>query len=141
MEVLDMFTILNPLREVQAFDQDLGRIFSRGRQAYPLVNIYASGDNVVVTSEIPGITAREIDLSVAGDTLTLKAERKPLDLKEGGKWHRNERGHGSFTRTIKLPYTVDSTRIEAMYDKGILKLTLPKAVSDKPRKINIRTTE
>jgi HSP20 family protein len=136
-----MFTILNPFREVQAFDQDLGRIFPSGRQDGPPVNVYASENDVIVTSEIPGIEAREIDLSVAGDTLTMKAERKPLDLKEGGKWHRNERGHGSFARTIKLPYTVDSTRIEAMYDQGILKLTLPRAESDKPRKINVRTTE
>ena len=136
-----MFTILNPLREVQAFDQDLGWILNRGRQAYPPVNVYASEDDVIVTSEIPGIEASEIDLSVVGDTLTLKAERKPLELKEGGKWHRNERGHGSFTRTIKLPYNVDSTRIEALYDIGILKLTLPRAESDKPRKINVRTTE
>jgi HSP20 family protein len=136
-----MFTILNPLREVQAFDQDLGRIFNRGRQAYPLVNIYATEEDAVVTSEIPGIEASEIDLSVDGDTLTLKAERKPVNLKEGEAWHRNERGYGSFIRTVKLPYNVDSSRIEAMYDKGILKLTLPRAESDKPRKINVRTTE
>jgi HSP20 family protein len=135
-----MFSILNPFREVQAFDQDLGRIFTSGRQAYPPVNVYASVDDVVVTSEIPGIEAKEIDLSVVGDTLTLKAERKPVDLKEGENWHRNERGYGNFTRTIKLPYNVDSESIDATYDKGILKLTLLRADSDKPRKINIRTT-
>jgi HSP20 family protein len=135
-----MFSILNPFREVQAFDHDLGRIFTSGRQAYPPVNVYASVDDVVVTSEIPGIEAKEIDLSVVGDTLTLKAERKPVDLKEGENWHRNERGYGNFTRTIKLPYNVDSESIDATYDKGILKLTLLRADSDKPRKINIRTT-
>ena len=136
-----MFTILNPFREVQAFDQGLGRILTSGRQAYPPVNVYASVDDVVVTSEIPGIEAKGIDLSVAGDTLTLKAERKPIALKEGEKWHRNERGYGSFTRTIKLPYNVDSESVDARYDKGILKLTLSRAASDKPRKINVRTTE
>ena len=136
-----MFTILNPFREVQAFDQDLGRIFTSSRQAYPPVNVYASEEDVVVTSEIPGIEAKGIDLSVAGDTLTLKAQRKPLELKEGEKWHRNERGYGSFTRTIKLPYNVDSESVDARYDKGILKLTLNRAASDKPRKINVRTTE
>ena len=135
-----MFLILNPFRGFQAFDQDLGRILGSGRQAYPPVNVYASIDDVVVTSEIPGIEAKGIDLTVVGDTLTLKAERKPVDLKEGENWHRNERGYGSFTRTIKLPYNVDSESIDARYDKGILKLTLPRAGSDKPRKINIRTT-
>jgi len=135
-----MFSILNPFRGFQAFDQDLGRILGSGRQAYPPVNVYASIDDVVVTSEIPGIEAKGIDLTVVGDTLTLKAERKPVDLKEGENWHRNERGYGSFTRTIKLPYNVDSESIDARYDKGILKLTLPRAGSDKPRKINIRTT-
>ena len=135
-----MFSILNPFRGVQAFEQDLGRILGSGRQAYPPVNVYASIDDVVVTSEIPGIEAKGIDLTVVGDTLTLKAERKPVNLKEGENWHRNERGYGSFTRTIKLPYNVDSESIDARYDKGILKLTLPRAGSDKPRKINIRTT-
>ncbi|HEY9160386.1 MAG TPA: Hsp20/alpha crystallin family protein [Desulfomonilia bacterium] len=136
-----MFTILNPFREFQDFDQDMGRIFSRGRQAYPPVNVYVTGDDVVVTSEVPGIEASQIDLTVAGDMLTLKAEKKPVDLKEGEKWHRNERAYGSFNRTVKLPYNVDSSKIEALYDKGILKLTLPRAESDKPRKINVRTTE
>ncbi len=136
-----MFTILNPFRELQDLNQDMGRIISRGRQAYPPVNVYATGDDVVVTSEVPGIEASLIDLTVAGDMLTLKAEKKPVDLKEGEKWHRNERAYGSFNRTVKLPYNVDSSKIEALYDKGILRLTLPRAESDKPRKINVRTTE
>lgn len=136
-----MFTILNPFREFPAFDQDMGRILTRERQAYPSINVYATGDDVLVTSEVPGIDAREIDLSVAGDMLTLKMEKKPVGLKEGEKWHRNERAYGSFNRTVKLPYNVDSNKIEALYDKGILKLTLPRAESDKPRKINVRITE
>ena len=136
-----MFTILNPFREFQAFDQDMGRILTRERPVYPPINVYATGDDVVVTSEVPGIEAGEIDLTVTGDTLSLKAEKKSVDLKEGEKWHRNERAYGSFNRTVKLPYNVDSTRIEAVYDKGMLKLTLPRAESDKPRKINVRTTE
>jgi HSP20 family protein len=136
-----MFTILNPFREFQDLDQDMGRILTRGRHAYPPVNVYATGDDVLVTSEVPGIEASLIDLTVAGDMLTLKAEKKPVDLKEGEKWHRNERAYGSFNRTVKLPYNVDSSKIEALYDKGILKLTLPRAESDKPRKINVRITE
>jgi|WetSurMetagenome_2_1015567.scaffolds.fasta_scaffold530462_2 HSP20 family protein len=136
-----MFTILNPFRDFQTFDQDMGKISTRGKEVYPLINVYATGDDVIVTSEVPGIEPREIDLSVAGDTLTLKAEKKPVELKEGETWHRNERGYGSFNRTVKLPYIVDSSKIEALYDKGILRLTLPRAESDKPRKINVRTTE
>jgi HSP20 family protein len=136
-----MFTILNPLREFRDFDQDMGRILTRGKEAYPPVNVYATGDDVVVTSEVPGIEASMIDLTVAGDILTLKAEKKPVNLKEGEKWHRNERAYGSFNRTVKLPYNVDSSKIEAFYDKGILRLTLPRAESDKPRKINVRTSE
>jgi HSP20 family protein len=136
-----MFTILNPFREFQAFDQDTGRILTRGKEAYPPINVYATGDDVVVTSEVPGIEASLIDLTVAGDMLTLKTEKKPVDLKEEEKWHRNERAYGSFNRTVKLPYNVDSSKIEALYDKGILRLTLPRAESDKPRKINVRITE
>lgn len=133
-----MITLLNPERVFGTLEQDLTRAFSR-RQAYPPVNVYASEEDVTLTSEIPGILPDDLDISIAGDTLTLKAERKPIELEASQTWHRRERGFGSFTRTIKLPYNIESSKVEASFDRGVLRLSLPRAESDKPRKINVRT--
>ncbi len=95
-------------------------------------------NDVVVTSEIPGVNPDDIDISVTGDTLTIKGKRQQPELKEGQTWQRRERSGGSFYRTIELPFTVDSSKVEADYTKGILKITLPRAESEKPKKISIK---
>lgn len=137
-----MFRVWDPFRELEAFERDVNRLVTGSRNgAYPPVNVFVGEDDVIVTSEIPGIDSQDIDLSVTGDTLTLKGERKPLELKEGEAWHRRERGYGTFTRTVHLPYNVDGAKVEAKYDKGTLKITLPRAEADKPRKISVRTAE
>jgi HSP20 family protein len=137
-----MFRIWDPFREIQGLERDVNRLFT-GERTYgnPPVNVFVGDDDVIVTSEIPGVDPKGIDLSVTGDILTLKGERKPLDVKEAEAWHRHERGYGNFTRTVRLPYTVDGTKVEAQYDKGVLRITLPRAEADKPRKINVRTAE
>jgi HSP20 family protein len=141
-EVRKMLRIWDPLREMEAFDRDIDRLFSRTSSAgFPPVNVFVGEGDVIVTSEIPGIEPNDIDLSVAGEILTLKGARKPLELKEGETWHRRERGYGNFVRTVRLPYTVDGSKVEAKYENGILKVTLPRAEADKPRKISVRTSE
>jgi len=92
----------------------------------------------VITAEVPGVSADEIDISVVGETLTLSGERKPEDLEGGVRYHRRERGGGRFSRSIELPFRVDADKVEAAYDKGILRVTLPRAEADKPRKITVR---
>ena len=139
-EVSKMFRIWDPFREIEGLERDVNRLFS-GERTYgnPPVNVFVGEEDVIVTSEIPGLDPDGIDLSVTGDILTLKGERKPLEFKEGDAWHRRERGYGGFTRTVRLPYNVDGAKVEAKYDKGVLRVTLPRAEADKPRKINVRT--
>ncbi|MDT8271740.1 MAG: Hsp20/alpha crystallin family protein [Desulfomonilia bacterium] len=93
---------------------------------------------MIITSEIPGIDPADLDLSVTGDTLTIKGIRKPLVLGEGETWHRRERGYGNFFRTVQLPYTVDGNKIDAQYTQGVLRIVLPRAEADKPRKISVK---
>jgi HSP20 family protein len=133
----------DPMREMERIERNWGNLLSglgRPRVAkFPPVNILTSEDDVVITSEIPGINPDDIDLTVTGDTLTIKGSRPQLELKEGHTWQRRERSGGDFFRTIQLPFDVDSAHVEADYTKGILRVTLPRAESEKPKKISVKT--
>ncbi len=75
---------------------------------------------------------------MTGDTLTIKGTRKPHDVKQGETWHRRERGSGDFFRTVQLPYNVDAGKVQAECVAGVLKIVLPRAEADKPRKISVK---
>jgi HSP20 family protein len=133
----------DPWREMQRFEQEVGSLLSgvnRSRAtSFPPINVFASEDDVIITSELPGIDPSDVDLSVTGDVLTIKGNRKSQELEEGQTWHRRERGAGSFYRNVQLPFNVDRSKVEADYSRGILKITLPRAEAEKPRKINVKT--
>ncbi len=137
--------LLDPLKDMLRFERDMDNLFwgSGGSRASstPPINVYSGEDDVVVTSEIPGIKAEDVEISVSGDTLTMKGTRKAEDLAQGATWHRRERGEGSFYRRVRLPFSVDSQKVEAAYEKGVLRITLPRSEADKPRKISVRTSE
>ena len=73
-----------------------------------------------------------------GETLTISGSRQAPADGENIRYHRQERGYGSFTRTIQLPFPIDVDKVEANYEKGVLKIWLPRAESDKPRKITVK---
>jgi HSP20 family protein len=102
------------------------------------MNVWTNEEGVVVTAELPGVEPDEIDVSVVGDTLTLTGSRRPFELKEGEKYHRRERGFGRFTRTFQLPFQVEADQVEAIFEKGVLHISLPRAEVDKPKKIAIK---
>jgi HSP20 family protein len=132
-------------QEMDRLQREMDRLFrttsaSRmGSGGYPAMNIWSNEDSAMITTELPGINLDDIDINVVGDTLTLSGRRTPEELSEGARYHRQERGFGKFTRSIKLPYTVDGDKVEATYNRGVLSITLPRAESDKPRKIQVRS--
>ncbi|MGC9323559.1 MAG: Hsp20/alpha crystallin family protein [Desulfomonilia bacterium] len=132
----------DPFREMDRFQQDISSLFSGVNRfparTYPALNVYTGDEDVVITSEIPGIDPADIDLSVTGDMLTIKGTRKNPQLKNDERWHRRERGYGNFYRTLKLPYNVDGNKVSADYTRGVLKIVLPRAEADKPRKITVK---
>ena len=102
------------------------------------MNMWEDGDNFVVEAEIPGMELDDIEIFVdGGDQFTVKGERKSPDA-ETGTWHRQERGFGSFKRTVTLPANVDSERVEAVLKNGVLTISLPKPEAVKPRKIKVK---
>jgi HSP20 family protein len=127
--------------------REMDRLFSgfyagprlRTAPSFPAMNAWTNQDGAVITAELPGVNPGDIDISVVGETLTLTGERKPEALQDGEKFHRRERGFGKFTRTFQLPFAVEADKVEAVFDKGILHISLPRAEADKPKKIVIKT--
>lgn len=107
----------------------------------PPVEMYEKQDRFVVRAELPGIKKEEVDISLVGDTLTISGERKPeVDIKDE-EYLRCELCYGKFSRTITLPSSVDSSKVEATYENGILLITLPKIEEAKPKKIELKVKE
>jgi HSP20 family protein len=73
-----------------------------------------------------------------GDALTLSGQRLPEDATEGGTFHRRERRYGRFARAVKVPFPVEPDAVQAVFDRGVLSITLPRLEADKPRKIKVR---
>jgi len=126
--------------------REMNRLFdatSRGSvfnpPSYPAINIWTNEEGQLISAEMPGINPDDIDIDVTGDALSISGERKPDEVGEEVRYHRRERTNGSFSRTIQLPFMVDTTKVEANFKNGILMISLPRAEADKPKKITIKS--
>lgn len=131
----------NPVREFSNLEDEMRGLFSGVSgtvHSLPPVNVWTNDSDVLVTAELPGIQAEDLEITVLGDELTLHGKRQPLQLKDNESFHRRERMHGEFQRTVKIPFRVDSEKVDAGIQKGILKIKLMRAEEDKPRKITIK---
>lgn len=139
----------DPFREFSTLQDRMNRLFREsygpeGRdeslttsQFAPPVDVYEDEHNVVLKVEVPGIDEKDIDVRVENNVLTVHGERKVEKEEKEENFRRIERQYGSFTRTFSLPSTVDAERIQADYDKGILKIVLPKKAEAKPKQIKV----
>jgi HSP20 family protein len=107
---------------------------------FPPINLYVGEHDLVLTLELPGVPPEKVDVSVTGDMVTVAAERPAETVKNGESFHRRERPVGQFNREIKLPFEVDPSKTEATYDKGVLKVTLFRPESLKPRKVAVKVS-
>jgi HSP20 family protein len=103
----------------------------------PAVDILEKDGNLVLRAELPGMNEKQIDLKVEGNTLILKGERKMDSEDKKENYHRIESFYGSFTRTFRLPETVNTDKISADYKDGVLTVTLPHKAEVKPREIPV----
>ena len=103
----------------------------------PSVDIMEKDGNLILHAELPGLTEKEIELKLEGNVLTLKGERKMESEDDKRTYHRVESCYGSFTRSFRLPETVDSEKINAEYKNGVLKVTVPLKPEVKPREIPV----
>jgi HSP20 family protein len=131
--------LLEPWREFDRSNRETFRTLSPGRIEFPPVNLWTNEDKAVITTEIPGVEPEGVEINVVGKTITLRVERKPAELKEGESYTRKERWDGGFSRTIELPFNIQSDKVEAKFSKGILHIELPRAEAEKPRKITVKS--
>ena len=104
----------------------------------PPVDIFETQDHLVIRAEVPGVRKEDMDVRIEDGVLTLHGERKQdTDVKEECVL-RMERVHGAFTRRFSLPTTVDAARVAAVYKDGVLEVTVPKAESAKPKRVEIK---
>jgi HSP20 family protein len=132
----------DPFREIH---REMGRLFEsleplqtwRLPRQFPAMNLYDADDRYALVIPLPGIAPEEIDLSITGESLTLRGERKRPEGVPDESYRRQERPFGRWTRTLTLPDRVESTHVSASYANGVLTVTIPKAESARPRQISV----
>ena len=116
--------------------QDGGNL-SWPRGFEPDIEVKEEPNHYLVKADLPGIKKDEIDISVTGNLLTLKGQRREESENKAKDYLYSERIYGSFTRTLSLPTEVDADKIKAEYKDGVLQLTIPKAENAKPKPIKV----
>ena len=140
-------------RDITSFRDEMNHLFNRffdmdpmrfregisGDFLFPSVDVSEGKKDVVVKAEIPGVDEKDIDVTLNGKMLTLKAEKKQEKKEEEKDFHKIERSYGLYKRSIELPADVDPTNVDATYKKGILTVTLKKAKESEAKKISVKS--
>src|SRR5712692_10117861 len=145
---MTVLTRFEPFREFTTLQDRMNRLFrdtyGDGRDEAlttsnfaPPVDVYEDEHTVTLKIEVPGIEEKDIDVRIENNTLTVHGERKIEKEEKEENYRRVERQYGGFTRTFTLPTTVDSEKVSANYDKGVLKIALPKKAEAKPKQIKV----
>jgi len=98
---------------------------------WPAFDMAETNDAVDVTAELPGIDLKDVDIAVAGNMLTIKGEKKTEKETKDKNYYCAERSYGAFTRSVELPFEIDAAKVEASYDKGVLKVHVGKPAGAK----------
>jgi len=137
-----LYRSFDPWRQINEIQREMNRLFdsttTRTRNQYPAVNIWSNADNALVTAELPGYGKNDVDISLTGDVLHIHGSRKAPECKEDECFHRQERSYGVFDREIQLPFAVNQNNVKAEFQNGVLRINLPRAEEDKPKKISIQ---
>lgn len=133
----------DPFQELRRFQQDIDRAFGvlndRTAREFPQLNLWAGEDGIIVSGELPGISAEALQITMQKNTLTLSGERASSQPGAEATALRRELPSGRFTRTVTLPFVVDADRVSARSDAGILVIHLPRPESDRPKRIHVAT--
>jgi HSP20 family protein len=106
---------------------------------FPPMNVTQDDDNLYVRAEVPGVKAKDLEISALGRHLSISGKREISEENERASYHRKERAEGAFSRSLTLPAEVDAARVDARYATGILTVVLPKSEAAKPRQIVVKT--
>ena len=134
----------SPFGELERMRQQMNRLLEETRAPYqptqagvfPLTNLSEDKDNYYVRAELPGVKGDQLDIQVTGNNLAISGERK-IAAQEDARYHRREREAGKFSRIIALPGEVDTDKVEASLENGILSIVVSKAEIAKPKQISV----
>jgi HSP20 family protein len=141
--------VRNPIEELERIRRRMDKLFEgfadtpwkeSHARVFPLTNLTEDKDRFYVRTELPGVRAEDLEISVTGNNLSISGERKIPEENEDARYHRREREAGKFSRVISLPDPIDSTKVEAHSSDGLLTIILPKAEVAKPKQISIKAS-
>lgn len=151
-----MLTRWNPARESANLQRRMERLFDemvgqglwrtgdeqslRGAWV-PAINILEKDDSMQITADLPGLNPEDVEVTVEQGVLNIRGERKFEEAAEGETFHRVERLYGVFERNFTLPNSIDTDKIEAKFNNGVMVLTLPKREESKPRSVKIKVSK
>ncbi len=138
---------LHMINEMEKLQREMDQIFRSGKLFEPVRNEHSSssfnlrdsGDALELQVALPGVDSEKLDISVLGRRLSLSGEYRAEEVAENVQWHRRERPTGKFEQFIQLPAAIDAEKVEAQYLNGILRVNLPKAQSERPLKIAVKS--
>ncbi len=119
-------------------DVGLTDLFNKEDTLMPVIDISETEKEYVVTGEIPGVDAKDLDVTLTDGILTIKGEKKQENEEKEENYHRIERHYGSFERSFRIPEKVKTDKLDATYKDGVFKLSLPKAEVVEAKKIEVK---
>ena len=137
-----------PLRDLMSLQNEMSRLvdalqpgdLSNGDGTWaPVLDLVEQDDSFLIEVDLPGVRSEDVDVTLDQNLLTVRGERKTSSIVTEDNVRRSERRYGSFLRTISLPSHVDAEGIQAEFEDGVLRITVPKAEQAKPRKIKVGT--
>jgi HSP20 family protein len=134
-EAVSLRDAMNALLQ-ESFIRPGGLLPQDGSAILPL-DVIETEDAFVIKASVPGVRPEDVQITVRGDTLTIRGESRSEEEKKDERWHLRERRFGTFQRSLSLAMPVNSDEAQATFEHGVLMLTLPKAEEAKPRQIKI----
>lgn len=138
----------DPFRELQGMRDTIDRLFAEmkpfgeGAMAFesaPALDIYETENAIKVDVPLPGVKPEEVEVTLTGNTLTIKGERKSKEEVKEENYYRREVRYGSFRRAVTLPETADTAKAEATFEDGMLHITFPRAAETQPQRLEVKT--
>lgn len=141
-----MLLMSNPFNDLLRLQAELDNLLDRPAPGFllgtsrpgvfPPINVFRNPEGVVIRAELPGLKPEDINVTTERRSLTISGERKPSEG-EHGAYHRRERSHGRFSRTVALPDDLDTEHAQAAFRDGVMTITVPLAAAAKPRTITV----
>lgn len=111
--------------------------FVQSSVSMPSIDLAETESEVVVKADLPGMSDKEIEVTISDNVLSIKGEKRAEKEEKGKRFHRVERSYGSFFRSVALPAHVDQEKASAKFENGVLEIKIPKSEEAKPKKVEI----